>query len=245
MKASSQWFPPGRRPRGNGLRAFSLIELLIGIGIATLLAALIVPSVQGSLRKAQSVQCLAKMRAIGQGFLLVTQDTGEYPRSMHSAAGAGTQPWARAILPYLDLPADPSETEWTALFERVLRCPCDKKNTVTFFSYALNVFFELTPDGDDYAGSPQTWRRPGNVPWATRTILLAEPKPVPYADHLMCHQWSGTKGAGNAVDARRHGDKSNYLFADGHGEALPLAATFDPAKGVNLWNPALAGAAAR
>jgi len=48
-------------------------------------------------------------------------------------------------------------------------------------------------------------------------------------------------GAANAVDAKRHDGKANYLFVDGHVETLPISSTFDTAKGINLWNPSLAG----
>jgi prepilin-type processing-associated H-X9-DG protein len=56
----------------------------------------------------------------------------------------------------------------------------------------------------------------------------------------MCHQWSKQAAALNAVDSLRHGKVSNYLFVDGHVESLRLEQTFDPAAGINLWNPSLA-----
>lgn len=222
-------------------RGFSMVELLVGVSIVAVLAALIVPGVQGSIRKAKVTQCLAKMRNLGQGIQLYALDNAEFPRSLHSSAGAGKQPWAKAILPYMDSPASPSDAEWTNIFERGYRCPADKKKETSIYSYALNVFFELTPDGDDYTGSPQTWRKPVNVERGSKTILLAEPKPVYYADHIMCHQWTSANGAANAVDAERHDGKANYLFVDGHVETLPISSTFDTAKGINLWNPSLAG----
>jgi prepilin-type processing-associated H-X9-DG protein len=56
----------------------------------------------------------------------------------------------------------------------------------------------------------------------------------------MCHQWSGIPAARNAVAWDRHSKKSNFLFVDGHVEALPVEATFNPGAGINLWNPSLA-----
>lgn len=221
---------------------FSLVELLVSISVIALLAALIVPGVQSAIRKTKVTQCLAKMRNLGQGIQLYTLDNTEFPRSLHSSAGAGQQPWAKAILPYMGFSASPSDAEWANLFEKVYRCPADKKKDVSIYSYALNVFFELTPDGDDYTGLPQTWRKPINVVRSSRTIMLAEPKPVYYADHIMCHQWTSANGAANAVDAKRHDGKANYMFVDGHVETLSIVATFDTAKGINLWNPSLAGA---
>jgi prepilin-type processing-associated H-X9-DG protein len=211
------------------------------VSIIAILTALIVPGVQSSIRKAENIQCLGKMRSIGQGIQLYTQDNEEFPRSLHSAAGAGKQTWAKAILPYLGYTNTPSNAEWASIFEKLYRCPADPKKEASIYSYALNVFYELTPDGDDYTGSPQTWRKPINVDHGAKTILLAEPKPVYYADHIMCHQWTSAKGASNAVDGLRHDRKSNYVFVDGHVESLPVASTFDVSKGINLWNPSQAG----
>lgn len=107
------------------------------------------------------------------------------------------------------------------------------------FSYGLNVHFELTPGGDDYAGSPATWRRLTQIRNPSRTVLLAETRPVAFGDHFMAHLWSGTAGARSAVAHDRHTGKANYVFADGHVVPLAVADTFDPARNLNLWNPGL------
>ena len=78
------------------------------------------------------------------------------------------------------------------------------------------------------------------MPVPARTVLLAEIRGVDFADHLMCHLWSGTTAARKALDSTRHGRLMNWLFADGHAEALPLGAVYDPDRGVTRFNPALA-----
>ena len=228
-----------RRPKA-AASAFSLIELLVAVGVVTALVALLFPALRGASNRAREAQCLARMRALGSGITAYAQNEGEFPRSLHSAAGAGAEPWARAILPYLGSVTQPTDSEWRAVFERSFRCPADKNRGPELFSYGLNVYFELTPDGDDYDGSPATWRKPANVERPGATILLAEPKPVYFADHIMSHQWTSAAGASNAVDGKRHATRSNFFFVDGHVEALPVSATFDPAKKINLWNPGLA-----
>lgn len=65
-------------------------------------------------------------------------------------------------------------------------------------------------------------------------------RPVPYADHFMCHQWSKLKPAETAVAHDRHGTDANYLFIDGHVESRLIQETFDPDVGRNLWNPSRA-----
>ncbi len=219
----------------------TLVELLAVIAILALLVAMAVPAAAASMRKTQNTQCLSKLRSLGSGIALYSLDhSGEFPRSFHSCSGAGKPEWSRAILPYLGLPSDPSPAEWNQHFNKIFRCPSDKERDSNIWSYALNVHFELSPDGDDYEGAPTTWNRLMNVERPNATILLAEPRGNYFGDHLMCHQWSGLPGARNALDSRRHGRSANYLFVDGHAESLPLESTFDPSKNLNKWNPAKA-----
>lgn len=221
---------------------FSVTELLVGMTILTAVATLLGASFPSMTAKARNMQCLAKMKNLGGAILLCAQDNeGELPRSLHSAGRAGQQPWAKAISPYLAASSGDS-ADWPGTFNRQFRCPEDKNRAVTIYSYGLNVFYELTPGGDDYEGAPATWRRLVNIPHPARTILLAEQKASSFADHIMCHLWSRPAAASTAVDALRHGKKtSNFVFADGHVESLPIGATYDPGKRVNRWNPSLAG----
>jgi prepilin-type N-terminal cleavage/methylation domain-containing protein/prepilin-type processing-associated H-X9-DG protein len=217
---------------------FSLVEFLVVLAILALLAALSLASINRVLSRAREADCFSKMHGLGAAIAQYRADNqGMFPRSFHSA-GAHREPgWATAILPYLA----PSAEEMTpALFNKYFRCPEHKETNPLVYSYAMNVHFELDPEGDDYVGSPQTWRRDVNVPSPSKTILLAEPRPVLFGDHLMCHQWSSTNAARNALAYNRHRGKSHFLFVDGHVERLGVTETFDPRRGVNLWNPSLA-----
>ncbi len=236
-------FPWKARQSGApSLRALSLIETLVTMAIGASLVAFVVAGFSGVIDRSKSAQCLNRMKQLGSGILLYTQDhDGELPRSLHSAAGAGQQPWAKAILPYLGYDPDPSASQWEQLFNKVYRCPTSKTRDVNIYSYALNVHFELTPDGDDYAGAPAQWRRLANIERPASTVLLAEPKEVYYADHVMCHTWTSLRGATNAIDGQRHRKTSNYVFVDGHISSSAVSGQYDPAKSLNNWNPSLAG----
>jgi prepilin-type processing-associated H-X9-DG protein len=219
----------------------SLVETVIVLAVGAILVSLSSAAVSSISGRTKNVRCLSRLRTLGTGVVLYSRDNnGDFPRSLHSAAGAGKTPWGKAILPYIGLAADPPDSEWERVFNVYYRCPADKNTSSNLWSYALNVYFELTPDGDDYEGSPATWRKVVNVDRPGATILMAEPKSVFYADHIMCHQWTSAKGATNAIDRLRHGGSSNYLFVDGHAEALSIGATYDPGNGMNRWNPALA-----
>lgn len=225
----------------SGRGGFTLVELLTVSSIVAILATLAVPTWGRVREQTRAAACLTKLKAIGLGLQLYAQDhDGELPRSFHSA-GAHREPgWAASIAPYLGAPPAGTLSVWKSVFNRFFRCPSDASRDPSIYSYGLNVFYELTPEGDDYEGSPATWRRLLHVPNPSKTVLLAEARPIPYADHFMCHQWSGLATADYAVDSSRHSKRSNYLFVDGHVEPYLLEQTFHPENNLNLWNPSTA-----
>ncbi len=232
--------PPSFRPVAAGTPGFTLVETLLGLGTAALLTLLVASSVKSATGQAKAIECLSNMRALSQAILLHAQENGRFPRSLHSAASAGELPWSQAILPYLGETPAPASVGRIPDAGGLFRCPSAESREDTVFSYGLNVFMELDPDGDDYEGSPATWRSPANLPSPSATVLLGEARPVHFADHFMCHMWSSDRAATSAVDARRHGNHSVYAFADGHVESLPIEATFSKIRKINRWNPSLA-----
>lgn len=219
---------------------FSLTELMVGIAILSILCLLGYSTLQKLHGEQRQMQCMNTLRALGQAMHLYSlENEGRFPRSFHSAATHRESGWALSIAPYLGVPEPRTPEEWKTVFNRYYRSAKDPNRDVSLYSYGMNVFLELTPDGDDYEGSPQTWRRHGDVPNPSHTILLAEIRPGFYLDHFMCHQWSSLRAAQNAVAYdRNENGTSNYLFVDGHVEALPIEATFNPTNGINHWNPA-------
>lgn len=225
----------GRRKFGDG---FTLIELLVVMAIVAILAALGISVISRVQSRTKAAQCASNLRTLGQAILLYSTDhEGEFPRSWHSAGAYREPGWAASIAPYLGVDRDTMEESWPEVFNRYYRSPADYETNPFIFSYALNVYFEVQPGGDDYRGSPQQWRRLAQVPRPARTVLLAQSRPVMFGDHLMCHQWSGINAARNALNHEIHSGTSNVLFVDGHVEALPVEAIFDPSQGVDLFHP--------
>jgi len=213
------------------LRAFTLIELLVVIALIAVLAAMLLPSLSRGKATARSIQCLNQLRQLGLAVRLYTDDNADvFPRSQHSAFANGLLPWERSVAPQLGS----ATTAWTNLLNGVYHCPSDRRTAP--WSYGLSVYYELGPD-DDYVGKPQTWRRTTQVPRAAATILFAENTST--ADHIMPHFWQSATDASD-VAQRRHGQRANHIFADGHAQALEFRVTYAPASHTDQWNPSLA-----
>ncbi len=66
---SSRWAVPG----------FTLVELLVVVGIIALLVSILLPSMSKARKQGQAVVCLARCRALGVGMTMYVSEYGMYP----------------------------------------------------------------------------------------------------------------------------------------------------------------------
>src|SRR5215212_6397963 len=70
---------------------FTLVELLVVIGIIALLISILMPALSAANERARRVRCSSNLRQIGQGLLLYANDNrGVYPRTAATPGAAFT-----------------------------------------------------------------------------------------------------------------------------------------------------------
>ncbi|MEO6435992.1 MAG: prepilin-type N-terminal cleavage/methylation domain-containing protein, partial [Tepidisphaeraceae bacterium] len=87
--------------------AFTLVELLVVIGIIALLIAILLPALQSARKQAATAKCLAALRDIGNAFnLYAVENKGYWPINRHHnnqtvPNGGIDDRWNKFLLKYL------------------------------------------------------------------------------------------------------------------------------------------------
>ncbi|WP_206170803.1 type II secretion system protein [Phragmitibacter flavus] len=208
-------------------RGFTLLELLVVIGIIALLGSMGFAATQGILVKSRQAKCASNLRQIGVAVIGYTQENaGNFPVSTHGLdVTTYGNAWIYSLAPYL------------SDVEEVRICPADPKSAERLeakgTSYIMNSFLtvpKLSPFGEPMGGftnlnglSSMT-----NTPMA---FIINFSKGVGVTnDHTHSEAWTNWGRVVEDIqpDAFRLGSErpdrssgsSNYLFVDGHVENI-------------------------
>jgi prepilin-type processing-associated H-X9-DG protein/prepilin-type N-terminal cleavage/methylation domain-containing protein len=228
-------------------RAFTLMELLVVIGVIAMLMGILLPVLGKARQSVQTVSCSSKLRQIGTASSMYAEENdGYFARSSHSASVYGCLRWGPAFMPYL---ADEqykgmAAPSWENVLKGAYHCPSDGRKPLKL-SYGKNVWFELESfETGEVFGSEEgpTYRILSQVPNPSAAVEFGELL-AGMGDHFMANTWIGALTIPSEVDAKRHGRAANYSYLDGHVEALEFKKTFDasnPGKIIDNWNPGTA-----
>jgi prepilin-type processing-associated H-X9-DG protein len=201
-------------------KAFSIIELLVAIGIIALLMALLLPALAGARRQALSLQCQSNLRQIGMMLQIYANNNNGWPSPVilsptGKPVGRGIllPPDQRWPMYVFDLPIPPesvndeSEDPWPYT-PPILRCP-NEQDPGEAHTYLLNwdPIAHYAKEGKGHMAFERS----------SELIIMAE-KFGAKTDYYL----EPFKDLSSLVDFHHHGPIlfSNYLYGDGHVQAV-------------------------
>ena len=228
--------PRRRRTAFTLVSAFTLVELLVVIGIIAILIALLMPGLSAARRQAQTVRCAANLHDIGRAMQMYANDfKGKIPRGYHydMAYRMGHILWAEALSGYLGRRVevrDLSQARDPVLAREfrligVYQCPAFP-NENQALDYVSNSF-EGGGGGDSAAIVLVKLKRSSEVVFLTEAHARSDVNQFCYhdvwsIDHLptdfngRLRPGGGPPGGPRVMTDNRHGGKLNMLFLDGH-----------------------------
>lgn len=210
-------------------KAFTLIEMLVVVGIIGILASMLLPALARAKAKANATKCLNHMRQMG---LASTMYAGDYDDELPRRGRRYSNTWVYALLPYYK-------------DAKILKCPSDGfMEGRSYLINGFNDFWEKNLPAADY-DLVMKWSYPHgmklvSIPLVSDTVVFGEKaKDTGHVHMDLDQKGRDDEVAGNdrnVVAHNMHGSRKNggshFSFGDGSARYLKYGGSVRP---VNLW----------
>jgi type II secretory pathway pseudopilin PulG len=246
--------------RAPSARGFSLVELLLVVGLITLLVGLLLPTLSAARTSATRTKCLANLKELQYVQTLYAAQNRNL--LLYAGDGKASGSWIGHVLRYVAPQAVRSADDIDTVRSDLLRCPADESPYFAEPVYVGSDIYRVTSYGLNNlvtpTHAPMGGLRPRKITELPNTSMLIQFAEIgdtdayAHADHLHVNSFYLSVAPqltlnrmGLQLPLNRHVTRPagwetvlNFGFIDGHAETLTIRRVYtDPTN--NLFDPSL------